>query len=163
MPQRARRALSTPNAHAPPKPPAVLSPSLPPCTAHLHTCHPIQAGRNTRGKGKRYHIPGLSDEEIEEIREAFNLFDTDGSGTIDPKELRSAMESLGFEAKNQTIYQMIGDVDKDGNGAIDFDEFLELMTAKMVRNTRLCCCRAPRMWRNAVAVCAFARRSALRD
>ena len=73
------------------------------------------------------------------------------------------MESLGFEAKNQTIYQMIGDVDKDGNGAIDFDEFLELMTAKMVRNTRLCCCRVPRMWRNAIAVCAFARRSALRD
>merc|ERR1719238_252491 len=83
------------------------------------------------GRNKRYHIPGLSDEEIEEIREAFNLFDTDGSGTIDPKELKSAMESLGFEAKNQTIYQMIGDIDKDGSGAIDFDEFLDMMTAKM--------------------------------
>ena len=50
--------------------------------------------------------PGLSEEEIEEIREAFNLFDTDGSGTIDPKELKAAMQSLGFEAKNQTIYQV---------------------------------------------------------
>ena len=59
-----------------------------------------------------------SEEEIEEIREAFNLFDTDGSGTIDPKELKSAMQSLGFEAKNQTIYQMIADIDKDGNGSI---------------------------------------------
>jgi Ca2+-binding EF-hand superfamily protein len=58
----------------------------------------------------------LSEEEIEEIREAFNLFDTDGSGTIDPKELKAAMQSLGFEAKNQTIYQMIADIDKDGNG-----------------------------------------------
>lgn len=38
-------------------------------------------------------------------RQAFNLFDTDGSGTIDPKELKAAMQSLGFEAKNQTIYQ----------------------------------------------------------
>ena len=63
-------------------------------------------------------------EEIEEIREAFNLFDTDGSGTIDPKELKAAMQSLGFEAKNQTIYQMIGDIDKDGSGSIDFEEFL---------------------------------------
>jgi hypothetical protein len=31
-------------------------------------------------KGKTYERPGLSEEEIEEIREAFNLFDTDGSG-----------------------------------------------------------------------------------
>ena len=95
----------------------------------------------------------MSEEEIEEIREAFNLFDTDGSGTIDPKELKSAMQSLGFEAKNQTIYQMIADIDKDGSGSIgmfmnyiysfniytnliiwnyiDFDEFLDMMTAKM--------------------------------
>jgi len=54
------------------------------------------------------------------------------AGTIDPKELKSAMQSLGFEAKNATIYQMIGDIDKDGSGAIDFDEFLDMMTAKMV-------------------------------
>ncbi len=53
-------------------------------------------------------------------------------GTIDPKELKAAMQSLGFEAKNQTIYQMIADIDKDGNGTIDFDEFLDMMTAKMV-------------------------------
>lgn len=53
-------------------------------------------------------------------------------GTIDPKELKAAMQSLGFEAKNQTIYQMIADIDKDGNGSIDFDEFLDMMTAKMV-------------------------------
>mmetsp|Transcript_21379 Transcript_21379/g.19450 ORF Transcript_21379/g.19450 Transcript_21379/m.19450 type:complete len:171 (-) Transcript_21379:22-534(-) len=89
----------------------------------------------TKGTPKRptksYDRPGLSDEEIEEIREAFNLFDTDGSGTIDPKELKAAMQSLGFEAKNQTIYQMIADIDKDGDGSIDFDEFLDMMTAKM--------------------------------
>jgi Ca2+-binding EF-hand superfamily protein len=53
------------------------------------------------------------------------------TGTIDPKELKAAMQSLGFEAKNQTIYQMIADIDKDGNGSIDFEEFLDMMTAKM--------------------------------
>ena len=55
----------------------------------------------------------------------------DGSGTIDPKELKAAMQSLGFEAKNQTIYQMISDIDKDTSGEIDFEEFLDMMTAKM--------------------------------
>merc|ERR1712151_591145 len=87
--------------------------------------------RRGRGAAKTYERPGLSKEEIEEIREAFNLFDTDGSGTIDPKELKSAMQSLGFEAKNATIYQMIGDIDKDGSCSFDFEEFLYLMTSKM--------------------------------
>jgi len=77
-------------------------------------------GGKTPTGGKRgakvIERPGLSEEEIEEIREAFNLFDADGSGTIDPKELKAAMQSLGFEAKNQTIYQMIADIDKDKSG-----------------------------------------------
>mmetsp|Transcript_10575 Transcript_10575/g.1596 ORF Transcript_10575/g.1596 Transcript_10575/m.1596 type:complete len:117 (+) Transcript_10575:190-540(+) len=41
------------------------------------------------------------------------------------------MQSLGFEAKNATIYQMISDLDADGSGAIDFDEFLDMMTARL--------------------------------
>ena len=98
------------------------------------------AGRNSRQpvapapKGfnaKQYERPGLTEDEIEEIKEAFDLFDTDGSGTIDPRELKAAMQSLGFEAKNATIYQMVSDLDKDGSGAIDFDEFLDMMTARM--------------------------------
>lgn len=52
-------------------------------------------------------------------------------GSIDPKELKAAMTSLGFEAKNQTIYQMIADLDADGSGQIDFEEFLNLMTARI--------------------------------
>ena len=63
----------------------------------------------------------MTEDEIEEIKEAFDLFDTDGSGTIDPKELKAAMQSLGFEAKNQTIFQMISDLDRNNNGAIDFE------------------------------------------
>lgn len=93
-----------------------------------------RAGLNSQQPEKKvYERPGITQDEIEEIREAFNLFDTDGSGTIDPKELKSAMQSLGFEAKNQIIYQMVADIDKDGSGNIDFDEFLDMMTAKMVR------------------------------
>ena len=42
---------------------------------------------------------GLSEEQIEEIREAFNLFDTDHSGSIDYRELKAAMRALGFEVK----------------------------------------------------------------
>ena len=63
------------------------------------------------------------------------MFDLQGSGTIDVRELKQAMQSLGFDAKNHTIYQMIADMDKDGTGSesnsIDFDGFLHMMTAKM--------------------------------
>lgn len=66
----------------------------------------------------------MTEEEVLEIKEAFDLFDTDGykwkkfisTQSIDPKELKAAMTSLGFEAKNQTIYQMISDLDVDGSG-----------------------------------------------
>lgn len=78
-----------------------------------------------------YQRHGLSKEEISEIKEAFDLFDTDGGGSIDPKELKEAMNSLGLEARNQTIYQMITDLDADNSGAIEFKEFLDLMTARM--------------------------------
>jgi Ca2+-binding EF-hand superfamily protein len=41
------------------------------------------------------------------------------------------MRALGFEPKKEEIKKMISDIDKDGNGTIDFNEFLEMMTAKM--------------------------------
>ena len=90
-----------------------------------------QRAPKTKFNANKYIRPGLTEDEIEEIKEAFDLFDTDGSGSIDPKELRAAMQSLGFEAKNQTIYQMITDLDKNKSGNIDFEEFLDMMTARM--------------------------------
>jgi len=66
-----------------------------------------------------------------EIREAFRLFDTDGSGSIDSKELKVAMRALGFEPKKEEINKMIADVDEDGSGEVDFDEFMVMMLEKM--------------------------------
>ncbi|KAK6934567.1 EF-hand domain, partial [Dillenia turbinata] len=86
------------------------------------------ASRKEKPRG-RHH--GLSQQKRQEIKEAFELFDTDGSGTIDAKELNVAMRALGFEVTEEQINQMIADVDKDGSGAIDFDEFVHMMTAKI--------------------------------
>merc|ERR1712046_371712 len=74
---------------------------------------------------------GLSEEQLEEIREAFGLFDGDASGMIDVRELKAAMRALGFEVKNEALKKMVSDVDNDGNGTIEFAEFLEMMTGKM--------------------------------
>lgn len=105
--------------------------------------------------------PELTEEQKQEIREAFELFDTDGSGYIDIKELKVnvprrsppvillwfwsccashsflllfqvAMRALGFEPKKEEIKKMISEVDKDGTGKISFPDFLAVMTQKMV-------------------------------
>mmetsp|Transcript_25647 Transcript_25647/g.59272 ORF Transcript_25647/g.59272 Transcript_25647/m.59272 type:complete len:176 (-) Transcript_25647:91-618(-) len=91
-----------------------------------------RAGGAAPRRKLNYEKPGLTEDEIEEIREAFNLFDTDGSGMIDPRELKAAMQSLGFETKNPTIFNMIADLDQDGSGTnIDFEEFLDAITKKL--------------------------------
>lgn len=82
-------------------------------------------------KGKAKAVPELTEEQRQEIREAFDLFDTDGSGTIDAKELKVAMRALGFEPKKEEIRKMIAEIDKDGSGTVNFDEFLDMMTVKM--------------------------------
>ena len=63
---------------------------------------------------KKYERPGLSTDEIEEIKEAFDLFDSDESGSISVKELTTAMRSLGFDTKNAVVYKMIEEMDEDG-------------------------------------------------
>merc|ERR1712184_88122 len=76
-----------------------------------------------RGAKKK---PGqLTDEQLDEIREAFSLFDADASGMIDIRELKAAMRALGFEVKNEELKKMVADVDGDGNGTIEFGEDLE--------------------------------------
>uniref|UniRef100_A0A8D0GVN2 Calglandulin n=1 Tax=Sphenodon punctatus TaxID=8508 RepID=A0A8D0GVN2_SPHPU len=75
--------------------------------------------------------PELTEEQKQEIREAFDLFDTDGSGSIYVKELKVAMRALGFEPKKEQIKKMIADIDKEGSSTIDFEDFLAMMTQKM--------------------------------
>ena len=79
---------------------------------------------------KNYEKNGLTEDEVIEIKEAFDLFDSDHSGTIDTEELKQALSNLGIDAKNQTLQNMMNDIDKNQSGTIDFNEFIELMTAK---------------------------------
>ena len=80
---------------------------------------------------KNYEKNGLTEDEVLEIREAFDLFDTDKSGEIYVAELKQALLNLGIDTKNQTLQNMLADIDKNGDANIDFDEFINMMTAKM--------------------------------
>ncbi|XP_076958246.1 caltractin-like [Bidens hawaiensis] len=83
----------------------------------------------------RHH--GFTQQTKQEMKEAFDLFDADGNGTIDARELSNAMRALGFEMTKEQINEMIAEGDRDGSGAIDFDEFVYMMTDKICeRNNR---------------------------
>ncbi|KAI5129947.1 Centrin-1 [Manis pentadactyla] len=73
----------------------------------------------------------LNEAQKQEIKEAFDLFDVDGSGTIDVKELKIAMQALGFEPRKEEIKQMIAEISKEGISTISFEDFLALMSVKM--------------------------------
>jgi len=73
----------------------------------------------------------LPREEVIEIRTAFEVFDDDGSGVLDPSELKQAFVDLGFTGQNKFVYQILAELDEDQSGGIDFAEFLRLATAKI--------------------------------
>ncbi|KAJ2809423.1 hypothetical protein H4R20_000148 [Coemansia guatemalensis] len=67
-----------------------------------------------------------------EYREAFELFDTDGSGSISRKEMGDLMRKMGHNPSAQEIQDMINEVDADNNGEIDFEEFVAMMELQRV-------------------------------
>nr|CAD7260372.1 unnamed protein product [Timema shepardi] len=93
------------------------------------------AYRKTSTTGARKKSGGpkfeLTEEQKTDIKEAFDLFDTEGTGKIETKELKVAMRALGFEPKKEEIKKMIADIDKDASGALSYEDFLSLMTVKM--------------------------------
>mmetsp|Transcript_25 Transcript_25/g.23 ORF Transcript_25/g.23 Transcript_25/m.23 type:complete len:178 (-) Transcript_25:39-572(-) len=74
---------------------------------------------------------GMSVEELEEVTEAFQLFDVEQKGTIDVKEIKAAFRALGFQVKKQEIRQMMTDIDKLESPTVLFDEFVEMVTPRM--------------------------------
>ncbi|XP_006774256.1 PREDICTED: calmodulin-like [Myotis davidii] len=72
----------------------------------------------------------LTEEQIAEFKEALSLFYKKSDGTITAKELVTIMRSLGQNPTETKLQDMIHEVDADGDGTIDFPEFLTMMARK---------------------------------
>jgi calmodulin len=83
--------------------------------------------------GKGQSIEGsFTAERLAELKEIFSVFDADGSGSLEVKELEVVFRSLGLRSTEKEIRAMVQEVDADDSGTIDWHEFLFLMSKKIV-------------------------------
>ena len=72
--------------------------------------------------------------ESEEIRKAFELFDQSGTGKIDPKEIKLAMQSIGYDEKNPLMYQIVSELDTplyNKKGGVSFNDFCQTVNNRV--------------------------------
>eukprot|EP00792_Barthelona_sp_PAP020_P006032 TRINITY_DN2889_c0_g2_i1.p1 TRINITY_DN2889_c0_g2~~TRINITY_DN2889_c0_g2_i1.p1 ORF type:complete len:184 (+),score=63.86 TRINITY_DN2889_c0_g2_i1:31-552(+) len=79
-------------------------------------------------KAKRNEI---SEEQKNEIKDAFELFDIDKTGSIGYHELKVAMKALGLDAKRAEVVRIIEEYDRDGSSTINLQDFTEVMSQKI--------------------------------
>lgn len=116
----ARRA--TPKAKQ--LPPALHKRASQASTANFNNMS-YQADRSSDGS----HRPRTASntDRIEELQTLFNLFDTDGNGTIDMDEIKALFKKLGFEPNHKKIEALVMKVDNNKNGELEFAEFCEFL------------------------------------
>lgn len=70
----------------------------------------------------------LTDDQRAEIREAFELFDTDKDGAIDYHELKVAMRALGFDLKKPELLKLLREHDASGSMLMEWKDFERICT-----------------------------------
>lgn len=86
----------------------------------------------------------LNEEQLRDLQSSFDIFDKDGTGNIDIKDLKVILRALGFEPQEDEIKKLLTTIDRtedeDSNkkgsssNTIDWSEFLEIMKNKLVSN-----------------------------
>ncbi len=72
----------------------------------------------------------LDPVDYEELRATFEVFDEDGSGSIDAAEINKVLEELGVDKRNPLVIGIINKL-KDANRAIRFEEFVEIAASSV--------------------------------
>ncbi|NXC66673.1 CETN3 protein, partial [Anhinga anhinga] len=70
----------------------------------------------------------LTEEQKQEVKDAFELFDTDRDRVINYHELKVAMRALGFDVKKADVLKILKEYDQEATGKITFEDFNEVVT-----------------------------------
>jgi Ca2+-binding EF-hand superfamily protein len=89
---------------------------------------------STKYVAKPTKSQALSEDELEEMRQCFNLFDPNNSGKINPTELKNALHSFGYHERNPTIFAIVTDLaDNPVNSktGVDFETFTKAISGRL--------------------------------
>lgn len=75
----------------------------------------------------------FNDEQVDEFRIGFDLFDSNKSGSITFQELKKGLDSLGQKITNEELEAILEEVDEEKDGEIDFPEFIEVLKKSMIK------------------------------
>jgi len=76
----------------------------------------------------RFMVEEDAEAMQQELKEAFRLYDKEGNGYISTSVLKEILKELDDKITNEELDMMIAEIDSDGSGTVDFDEFMEVMT-----------------------------------
>ena len=86
---------------------------------------------NSLKKDEEYLLDDLTELQIAEYKEAFQIFDKHWEGVISSKELGTIMRSLGLNPSDEDLKEIIDSFDNDkNNNLIDFNSFLIIMAKR---------------------------------
>ncbi|KAA0705884.1 Calcium-binding protein 5 [Triplophysa tibetana] len=77
----------------------------------------------------------LADEEIDELKEAFDEFDKDKDGLISCKDLGNLMRTMGYMPTEMELLELSQNINMNLGGKVDFQDFVDLMTPKLLAET----------------------------
>mmetsp|Transcript_67659 Transcript_67659/g.60790 ORF Transcript_67659/g.60790 Transcript_67659/m.60790 type:complete len:164 (+) Transcript_67659:156-647(+) len=78
----------------------------------------------------------LTEEQVGYLKDAFNWMDEDGNGTVEPEEVAAILKKLGFDLSKEEITDIMCSLDENGDGVMDFGEFVDMMNRRLSLNSQ---------------------------
>ncbi|XP_066154196.1 troponin C-like [Euwallacea fornicatus] len=76
----------------------------------------------------RFMVEEDAEAMQQELKEAFRLYDKEGNGYITTSTLKEILKELDDKLTSEELDMIITEIDTDGSGTVDYDEFMEVMT-----------------------------------
>lgn len=87
---------------------------------------------NNNIKKKQDTLFDISEDQKQEIKEAFDLFDNENKNYIEAKELKVALRALNFECDKNEVEKILKNIDKSEDSVLNYEEFSEILAFKML-------------------------------
>ncbi|CDS36359.1 calmodulin [Echinococcus multilocularis] len=97
------------------------------------TQRPTGTAKENTKKARKSPMPASRGKEngecgvSKELHDAFVFFDVNHDGRITESELNSVLSFLGVKTSASEVKRMIADADIDGNGTVEYNEFIRMM------------------------------------